>query len=319
MGNMGLPWKVSWLAAAFIMAQVIVALAADAPPDGAQSMPGAQRVWNRELLVATASTSSDVRAAHSDSASTPERQALDHLLEGSGLKGQLASLSASVRAQFLQSAMRDQDRVTIDRIVSARFDTEALYARITLELAHNTDAPKLGEALQWYESPLGRCITALELAAARLEGGRDASVGSDRDRPSPGRVALVERLDAGLGASETTVDVTVAIVRSLVRAFQPALPALATLNGGQLDEQLALARNRTLALLRPTYIAGMLVAYRRLSNAELGEYLRFVESAAGQWYMSQTNSAVLKAVDVAAGVTAAELATVLPPLAAELR
>ena len=138
-------------------------------------------------------------------------------------------------------------------------------------------------------------------------------------RPQPGRLALVERLDAGLGASETTVDVTVAIVLSLVRAFQPTLPALETLSRGQLDEQVALARNRTLARLRPAYIAAMLVAYRNLSDAELAEYLRFVESKAGQWYLSQTNSALLRAVEVAAGATAAELATALPALAAELR
>jgi len=293
LGNMGFAWKVAWLAWAFVLIRVIAAFAAAAPPGA--------------------------RAIHSDSPSPAELRALDHLLERSGLKGQLETLSASVRAQFLRGQLRDQDRITIDRIVLAHFNAEALYARMALELAHDVDAAKLTEALAWYDSPLGRRVTAVELAAARFPGEHDTSMAPESDRPSPGRVALVERLDAGLGASETTVDITVAVVRSLVEALQPSLPALANLSRSQLDEQLALARNRTLAVFKPAYVAGMLAAYQSLSDAELAGYLRFVESEAGRWYMSQTNRALLRAVDVAARATAAEIAPALPPLAAELR
>ena len=292
MGRMGFAWKVAWLAWAFILVRVITALAAAAPPDAA--------------------------ATRSDSPSPAELRALDHLLERSGLKGQLETLSAGVRAQFLRGQLRDQDRITIDRIVLAHFNAEVLYARMALELAHGVDAAKLTEALAWYDSPLGRRVTAVELAA-RFGGERDASLAPEADRPSSGRVALVERLDAGLGASETTVDITVAVVRGLVEALQPSLPALANLSRSQLDEQLAVARNRTLAVFKPAYIAGMLVAYQSLSDDELSAYLRFVESDAGRWYMSQTNSALLRAIEVAARATAAELAPALPPLAAELR
>ncbi len=293
MGSMGFAWKVAWLAWAFILIRVIAALAAAAPPGAG--------------------------ATRSDSPSPAELRALDHLLERSGLKGQLETLSAGVRAQFLRGQLRDQDRITIDRIVLAHFNAEALYARMALELAHDVDAAKLTDTFAWYDSPVGRRITAVELAAARFAGEHDASVAPEADRPLPGRVALVERLDAGLGASETTVDITVAVVRSLVEAIQPALPALANLSRSQLDEQLAVARNRMLTVFKPAYIAGMVVAYQSLSDAELGAYLRFVESEAGRWYMSQTNSALLRAVDVAARATAAELAPALPPLAAELR
>ena len=292
MGSMGFAWKVAWLAWAFILIRVIAALAAAAPPDAG--------------------------ATYSDSPSPAELRALDHLLERSGLKGQLETLSAGVRAQFLRGQLRDQDRITIDRIVLAHFNAEVLYSRVALELARDVDAAKLAEALAWYDSPLGRRVTAVELAA-RFAGERNASAAPEADRPSAGRVALVERLDAGLGASETTVDITVAVVRSLVEALQPSLPALANLSRSQLDEQLAVARNRTLAVFKPAYIAGMLVAYQSLSDAELAAYLRFVESEAGRWYMSQTNRALLRAIEVAARATAAELTPALPPVAAELR
>jgi hypothetical protein len=306
MVNAGFAWKVAWLTWAFVLSRVIAVLAFDATGAG--------------LVVASVSAPPGARGgAHADAPSVAERRALDRVLEGSGLKGQLEILSTGVRAQFLLSAQTNPDRVTIDRIVSTRFDAEALYARIRLELGQNLDAVKLATALAWYDSTLGKRITALELAATRPEAGRGASRGLDKNRPSPRRLALIERLDLGLGASETTVDVTMTVVRSLVRAFQPSLPAVASLSPQQLDEQLALTRNRTLDLLRPVYRASMLVAYRGLSDSELADYVQFVESEAGRWYMSQTNSALLKAADVAAAATAVELAIALPPLAAELR
>src|SRR2546428_10281088 len=59
-------------------------------------------------------------------------------------------------------------------------------------------------------------------------------------------------------------------------------------------------------------MVSMLLAYRSLSDQELSDYGRFVESDAGHWYMSLLNSALLAAVDAAAATTAAELATAVP-------
>ena len=47
--------------------------------------------------------------------------------------------------------------------------------------------------------------------------------------------------------------------------------------------------------------------------------MQFVESEAGQWYMSVMNGTLLTAVDVAAEATAAELVTAMPQLVGDLR
>jgi len=259
--------------------------------------------------------------ARPDRPSAAEIRALDNLLERSGLRVQLESLSAGVRVQFLRGRgqLSGQDRITVDRIVSERFDATALYARMRLEFERNLDAAKLTKALAWYDSPLGRRITGLELASLVSDGGPDALAELDKDRPSSRRIGLIERLDASGGASETTVDVTMAIVRSLTQAFQPSLPAVARLSAGQLDDQLAQARNRTLERIRDACLVNMLVAYRSLSDQELHEYVQFVESEVGHWYMNVMNTALLTAVDVAAEATAAELVTAVPQLVGDLR
>jgi len=113
--------------------------------------------------------------------------------------------------------------------------------------------------------------------------------------------------------------VTIAIVRSLTVAFQPGLPAVAGLSRDQLDRQIAQARGRTLEDMRRICMVSMLLAYRGLSDDELDQYVQFVESEGGRWYMSVMNSALLSAIDAAAGATAAELAAAMPQLVGDLR
>lgn len=273
--------------------------------------------------IATAATADHDRAERS--AGQPDQQAelpaLGDLLQRSGLKVQLDSLSAGIRAQFLRAHRRqsDQDRQEIDRIVAERFAPEELYAKIRTEFQRDLETAHLQKTLAWYGSPLGKRITTLELAALVSAGGAEALADLERNRPSARRLELIERLDAGGGASETTVDVTIAIVRSLTVAFQPGLPAVAGLSRDQLDRQIAQARNRTLEDMRRICMVSMLLAYRGLSDDELDQYVQFVESQSGRWYMSVMNSALLSAIDAAAGATADELAAAMPQLVGDLR
>ena len=266
---------------------------------------------------AAVSRPDDSRAVtSSDRQSEIDGSALDTLLERSGLKVQLESLAAGVRVQFLlgRARLSGEDRLTIDRIVSRRFSSAALYARIRLEFEPNLESGKLAKALEWYDSPLGKRITGLELASLMLE-----IPDFEKDRPSKRRLDLIRRLDAGGGASDTTVDVTMAIVRNLTRAFQPALPAVARLSPGQLEHELTQVRNLTLERIRRACLLNMLTAYRDLTDQELEQYVRFVESESGQWYMSMMNGTLLIAVDAAAEATATELAAAVPQLVGDLR
>src|SRR2546425_3149552 len=159
----------------------------------------------------------------------PDARALDDLLARSGLRVQLESLTAGIRAQFLRAHRRQssQDRITIVRIVAERFAADTLYAQIKAEFQRNLDSDPLQKALAWYDSPLGQRITGQELAALVATGGAEAGADLERNRPASRRIDLLGRLDAGGGASEATVDITVAIVRRPTRALQPRPPAVA--------------------------------------------------------------------------------------------
>lgn len=242
--------------------------------------------------------------------------AVDELLDLSGLKVQLAAISAGIRVQFLgtRSGLSAQDLVVIDRIAARHFSAEMLYARMRLELERGVDSGRLEGALAWYRSPLGRRITRAELAAL-------ASAGEEVSIPWPSdvRIELIQRLDATGGAAETAVDVTLAIVRSLTRALDPFRSAHLRQSPDQLEARLARVRVEALAPVRIACLQNMLFAYRDLDDAELGEYVRFMESAAGQWYATTMNDALVSAVGVAAELAAVELVMLLPQLSGGLR
>lgn len=255
-------------------------------------------------------------AARFERPSAATTAAVDEFLDLSGLKVQLAAISAGIRVQFLGTGggLSAQDLMVIDRIAARHFSAEMLYARMRLELERSVDAVRLEGALAWYRSPLGRRITRDEMAAI-ASAGEEVSI----PWPSDARVELIQRLDATGGAAETAVDVTLAIVRSLTRALEPFRPAHLRQTPDQLEALIARVRSEALTPIRIACLQNMLFAYRDLDDAELGEYVRFMESAAGQWYATTMNGALVSAVGVAAELAAVELVTLLPQLSGGLR
>ena len=247
--------------------------------------------------------------------STVTTAAVDELLELSGLQVQLEAVSAGIRAQFRgrEGRLSAQDRATIDRIAARHFGPEVLYARIRLELGRSLEAATLEEALAWYRSPLGRRITRVELAALIPGAEREMSLPSDE------RIALVQRLDESGGASETTLDLAMALVRSLVRAADPFRPEPTRVGSAALESLIARTRTEALAPIKMACLLNMLFAYDELHDAELAEYVRFVESRAGRWYMTTMNNALVSAVSMAAELAAVELVTLVPQLSGDLR
>jgi hypothetical protein len=240
--------------------------------------------------------------------------AVDELLELSGLRAQLDALAAGIRVQLQAASGRlsAQDLALVDRIAARHFDAGMLHARIRLELGRHVDAARLTQALEWYRSPLGRRITRAEVAA----------IGAERDTipwPSENRIALVQELDERTGAAETALDVAMALARSLARAAAPVRPVHLRLSPEQFEARLAQARTEALAPTRIACLQNMLFSYRGLTDAELAEYVRFVDSRAGQWYVTTLNQALIDAASMAAEFAAGELVTLLPNLSGDLR
>ena len=277
---------------------------------------GATLAWGAGPGEASIPLGSDARgpATRLERPTEATSAAVDELLELSGLRPQLDALAAGIRAQLQQAQgkLSSQDSAVVERIVARHFGAEMLYARIRMETSRHVDASRLAQALDWYRSPLGRRTTRAEVAAITAE--RDTI-----PWPSEERIELVQRLDERGGASETALDVAMVLVRSLTRAAEPVRPAHLRLTSDQLESRIMRARTEALVPVRIACLQNMLFAYRGLDDAELAEYVRFVDSGAGQWYVTTMNQALVDAIGVAAELAAVELVALLPHLTGDLR
>ena len=224
---------------------------------------------------------------------TPDAATLgvaDELLEASGLSRQLESVAARIRDDLRRRhAASPEAADAIDRSSARAFDAERLRAAVRAALA-------------WFRSPLARRVVALELEAA--EPGRATELrafvaGLAARRPSAARIALLARLDdAGL-ATETSLDVTLAVVATVARALEAS---------AALEPRLLELRARAYDRMREVTLLGMLFAYRTLADGELARLVAFVESAGGQWFVNATSEVVVRALGAAAEETAPEVA-----------
>jgi len=248
--------------------------------------------------------------------SAPTAAAVEELLEVSGIAVQLEAIAAAIRVQFFGAPGRlsARDRTIVDRVAARHLSGATLYARMRLEVEQRVDAERLGEALAWYRSSLGRRFTRAEIRALSFAG-EPVSI----RWPSDTRIELVQRLDASGGATETAVDVSLTVVRSLNRAFRSFRPAHRRQTGAQLEARLARLRTEALTPTRIAHLRNMLFVYRGMTNAELEEYARFMESPAGQWYGATMGGALLDSVGAAADLAALEVVTLLPQLSGGLR
>jgi len=248
-----------------------------------------------------------------------ERAAVDALLDISGLKRQLAAITTRIRNEFHQQhgQLTAQDFAQAEQIAARHVRTESVYGLIAAGVGKRADATKLEAALAWYRSPLGRRITEIEVAfsvSRSVERELERYVGRLQARPPEReRVALVARLDAAGRATETSLDVSMAIIRSLASAVDPYLPAERRLGPSQLESRIREVRAQAFEQVRRVSLVMMLFLYRDVPDADLARYVRFAESEAGQWYVSAVSRAFVDAVGAVARGAATDLVKAVPP------
>ena len=261
----------------------------------------------------------DTPAADTPGAVAGDRAAIDALLDVSGLKRQLAGITTRIRTEFHQQhgQLTAQDFAQAEQIAARHVRSESVYGLIAEGVGKRADATKLQAALGWYRSPLGRRITEIEVAfstSGGVEREIERYIGRLRQRPPEReRVALVARLDAAGRATETSLDVSMAIIRSLAAAVDPYLPAERRLGRSQLESRIREVRAQAFEQVRRLSLVMMLFLYRDVPDADLARYVRFAESEAGQWYVSAVSRAFVDAVGAVARGAATDLVRAVPP------
>jgi hypothetical protein len=288
---------------------------APAPADRATTTPTGPGAASPAREPAAPREAAPVRDAAS---AKPVAVNADDVLELSGVKPQLVTIPAKLGPEFRprRGALNAEDAAALEQIVGRNFAADRLYTQIRTEFRRRADARKLAAVADWLRSPVGRKITALEVAAGlEPEAGQKmlAFAPGGRSGPTPARVALVERIDWAAGVTDGALESVLAVARAMATAVNRALPPDERQTSAQIEREIQQLRGQTRARLAQATTMFMLYEYRSVDDDELQQYADFLASDSGHWYSATMSKAMIRTVALAAQKTATETTRAIPP------
>jgi hypothetical protein len=262
----------------------------------------------------------EVQPAPGASAAAPvaPSSAVQELMELSGLRQQLEWMAVTTRAQMQTrlGALEAEERAAVDRVAASTFGAHRLLELVQESLAAHVDEPTLAQILTWYRTASARKITAAELVAGMPQGQQEiAEYARTRatQRPEPGRVERLKRLDEAAGTSEFNFDILLAVADGLRRAVEPyvSMEHRKALAGA--DRAAVGARAQVVATLRATTLIASEFAYRDVTDAELDAYVTFLKSPSGRVLVGEVHRALLHAIRTTTEEGVVAIAGVIPP------
>ncbi len=242
---------------------------------------------------------------------------VDEILEASGIRAQLPSIVAALAADYLprpgQLAARDAMLVT--QVVAHHWAPERVFGALREEFRRRVDARQLEAMAVWFRSPLGRRVTAREIAAAGPEHAPKMAAfaaGFKTSSTSDARLALVQRLDWVTGTSHETTEIGLAIAGSVARAAAAATPPSRRPRAGLVERRIEEMRGRVGATVSGNILTQMLYVYSPLTDDELRQYVDFLASATGRAYGRAAHGALLRIVPEVADQTAIDVLRAVP-------
>ena len=203
---------------------------------------------------------------------TDEEAMVNEAIELVGLRRLTDEIAVSARragadtSELLADAMSEgfaADRIY--RVAEAAFRAEALGVR-------------LGAALEFLRSPMARRMerAATVGAGTSLESYVDSL---EAEPPTADRVELLMRLDRASGTSEAAVEIQAAMMSALFQSMVPSGPDTQHLVEQAVEE----ARPKLARRTRNRIQLSLHYMYRDVSDAELLEYVSYLESENGEW------------------------------------
>lgn len=205
-------------------------------------------------------------------------------------------------------------KAAISGMMGQAFNSTRIRNQVASDLDQGMSQDELARVNNWYQSPLGEQVAALEARAAMpaawrvIESQGPALV--ERYKGTK-RAHLFTEFDRASRATESAVDTAVAIQVGFATA-------MAAFNGAVVDTDVIRQRvesQRTMlrGMVEQQVYAGYLYTYEKLTNDQLRDYIRFMETGAGDRFNRVVTESVQQAIIEPIDSIAVGLARLLTP------
>jgi hypothetical protein len=223
------------------------------------------------------------------------------LMELSGLNATLAGFPgmASAQARWRAADLPPELAERLDRAMIEAFAPERLRPRVEAVLGQGFRPGEVAKCLEWLRSPLGRRFYALEIAVNAPGQGEQFTefVRELKSRPpARERIALIGRSLQAMGSVDTYADAAAIVAQPVVVTLDALAPKERRMNAEQILEVLGFFRDLVRPEIEWALAQRAFFAYRDVDDAELRQYVEFLESPPGRSLYAQIRHAMTVAL-----------------------
>ncbi|RLA31395.1 MAG: hypothetical protein DRR15_13310 [Gammaproteobacteria bacterium] len=239
---------------------------------------------------------------------------VEKLLSASGAGDQLLGFQDEVLSGLEEGqkktsgALSDDEYAALRGLFQNQFASTRLHEDVTRIMQERWSAAYAESAMDWLNSSLGVNITEKESLSSSPEWQKTIAEYAETEafsRQKESRLALIENLDEATGATEIFVDLFIAMRFSIMMGMSLADSELQELKLSELRTQVESERDEMVLPIKEYIKTSYLYMYRDFSDDDIQQYINFLESDAGRWYVTVLSDAIAEAL-INAGVAVGE-------------
>lgn len=205
------------------------------------------------------------------------------VLENSGIKTRFQPFALEVVLQAEGGEAPTAGGPAVTEAFARIYEPGRINDELAANLKKNLDVERMGRFLELLRQPVVLKVNSPETRATPPEAIRQYQEKTRKDPPSPARAKLLQTIDDATRTSEVALEVSAAIARTMVDTMLAELR-----KGGKnvpkeahqtVASQLTTMRNQARAQTRSVLYA----SYRNVSDEELAEYAKLIDTDTGRW------------------------------------
>lgn len=247
------------------------------------------------------------KPAAAKAAPSPDKLAAS-LLDASGMKQQMAQLPQQLIAGVKQSSAqlpksKAKVAAAIEQAVAETYKAERFQERLAAELKKNFDQKRVQALLDDYAKPAAKQMVEREQKAPSPEELAQFVRNQTVAKLAPARSDLVKRIDAATRASDLAIESALVTMKALATG----IAGDAAQKTAAVDKAIEKQRAAATQTIRNATFAGLVLAYKDASDAELEGYAKFYESENSKWFSGIVFASIIEEAKSAAAEAGARL------------
>lgn len=244
--------------------------------------------------VTAAKPHAPVKAAAPADAAQAQDQLIAEVLAASGVKQELDQLPGRLVAgvkEYGKQTMKTPPALVnaIEDAVTKSFTADGFNSQVRAALTKNFDRQRLQALLKDFSAPAAKTMVAQEHATHSPEEFAEFARSAAAKPPAPARTALITRIDAATGASQTAVDVAFASMRALAMGIVGEGKGKADSVDKTIERQRAASFNE----IRNATLLNLAFSFKDASDADLEKYAGIYETENSKWFFGLVHAAIV--------------------------